>query len=78
MRLPLDTLCEVFVRCADDHAFDTRITLNDYCCGCKSIVGLKVHHRRDNNASRGQHILQDWKLRRQIRFNSFAGLVARP
>lgn len=49
-----------------------------YSCGCKHIVSLELHHRPDDDACRQQYALQDWKLRRQIRFNAFACFIAGP
>ncbi len=46
--------------------------------GRKGVVSFKFHHGPHNDAGRGENFFKDGKLRKQVGFDPFTGLVTCP
>jgi hypothetical protein len=71
-------LGEVLVRCADDHVFDTRIPSCGHCRRSERVVGLELHHRPHDYASRRENVFEQGELCQQVGLDAFAGFVVWP
>ena len=69
---------QIFVRRADDDAFDARVRGGNCRSGRKSVVGFEFGHRPNHEAGRSELRFEQWKLREKLRLDACARLVAGP